>query len=147
MSNLIQSIKTMIAKHQQKVRQKQFLEAAMGACALLAVADGDIGFAELMARDYILDNVQQLQLFDANEAAETFRIKAEALQDNYQQEKTEIINLSTPYSGDRELAPLLLQISLVIAKADRELKPSEQAIINELKQVLQINDLDIAISY
>ncbi len=144
MSNIIQSIKAMIAKHQQKVRQKQFLEAAMSACALLAVADGDIGFAELMARDYILDNVQQLQLFDANEAAETFRIKAEALQNNYQQEKTEIINLITPYSGDRELAPLLLQISLVIAKADRDLKPSEQAIINELKQVLQINDLDIS---
>ncbi len=144
MSNLIQSIKTMIAKHQQKVRQKQFLEAAMGACALLAVADGDIGFAELMARDYILDNVQQLQLFDANEAAETFRIKAEALQNNYQPEKTEIIELITVYSGDRELGPLLLQISLIIAKADRELKPSEQEIINELKQVLQINDLDIS---
>ncbi len=144
MANLIQSIKTIIAKHQQQVRQKQFLQAAMGACALLAVADGDIGFAELMAREYILDNVQQLQLFDANEAAETFRIKAEALQNNYQQEKTEIINLITPYSGDRELAPLLLQISLVIAKADRELKPSEQEIINELKEVLQINDLDIS---
>ena len=144
MSNLIQSIKAMIAKHQQKVRQKQFLEAAMGVCALLAIADGDIGFAELMARDYILDNVQQLQLFDANEAAETFRIKAEALQNNYQPEKTEIINLITAYSGDRELAPLLLQISLVIAKADRELKPSEQEIIDELKQVLQINDLDIS---
>ncbi len=87
MSSIIQSIKAMIAKHQQQVQQKKFLEAAMGACALLAVADGDIGFAELMARDYILDNVQQLQLFDANEAAEIFRLKGEALQNNYQEEK------------------------------------------------------------
>ena len=106
MANLIQSIKTIIAKHQQQVRQKQFLQAAMGACALLAVADGDIGFAELMARDYILDNVQQLQLFDANEAAEVFRLQGEALQNNYQQEKTQIIQHITTYSGDRELAPL-----------------------------------------
>ena len=140
MANLIQSIKAMIAQHQQQVRQKQFLEAAMGTCALLAVADGDIGFAELMARDYILDNVQQLQLFDANEAAEIFRLKGEALQNNYQQEKTEIINSIAPYVGDRDLAPLLLQISLVIANADRKLKSSEKAIINELKQVLQIKE-------
>ena len=116
----------------------------MGACALLAVADGDIGFAELMARDYILDNVQQLQLFDANEAAEIFRLKGEALQNNYQGEKTEIIKLITPYIGDRELAPLLLQISLVIANADRELKASEQEIINELKEVLQVNKIDMS---
>ena len=102
MSSIIQSIKAMIAKHQQQVQQKKFLEAAMGACALLAVADGDIGFAELMARDYILDNVQQLQLFDANEAAEIFRLKGEALQNNSQEEKTEIIKLITPYIGDRE---------------------------------------------
>ena len=144
MSSIIQSIKAMIAKHQQQVQQKKFLEAAMGACALLAVADGDIGFAELMARDYILDNVQQLQLFDANEAAEIFRLKGEALQNNYQEEKTEIIKLITPYIGDRELAPLLLQISLVIANADRELKASEQEIINELKEILQVNKIDMS---
>ena len=132
MSNMFQSIKAMIAKHQQQVRQKNFLEAAMGVCALLAVADGD------------LDNVQQLQLFDANEAAEIFRLKGEALQNNYQEEKTEIIKLITPYIGDRELAPLLLQISLVIANADRELKASEQEIINELKEVLQVNKIDMS---
>ena len=142
MSNIFQSIKAMIAKHQQQVRQKNFLEAAMGTCALLAVADGDIAFAELMARDYILDNIEQLQVFDANEAAEIFRIKGEALQNNYQQEKTAIMELITPYIGDKELAPLLLQICLVIAQADRELKPAEQEIINELKQILQIDDLD-----
>ncbi|MDJ0728623.1 MAG: tellurite resistance TerB family protein [Crocosphaera sp.] len=142
MSNIIQSIKAIIAKHQHKVRQKQFLEAVMGACALLAVADGNIDFAELMARDYILDHVEQLQVFDANEAAEIFRIKAEALQNNYQQEKTQILKLITPYTQDRELAPLLLKICLVIAKADRKLTSSEQEIINELKQILEINDLE-----
>ena len=48
------------------------------------------------------------------------------------------------YIGDRELAPLLLQISLVIANADRELKASEQEIINELKEVLQVNKIDMS---
>ncbi len=144
MSNIIESIKAIITKRQDKVRQKQFLEAVMGVCALLAVADGQVDFAELIARDYILDNVEQLQVFDANEAAEIFRIKAEALQNNYQQEKKQIIKFIAPYREDRELAPLLLKICLIIAKADRNLTSSEQEIINELKQTLAINELDIS---
>ncbi|MDJ0508431.1 MAG: tellurite resistance TerB family protein [Crocosphaera sp.] len=138
MSNIFQSIKGIIAKHQHQIRQKQFLETVMGACALLAVADGKIDFSELMARDYILDNIEQLQVFDANEAAEIFRIKAEALQNNYQQEKTKIIGLIAHYTVDKELGGLLLQICLIIAKADRNLSSSEQEIMNELKQVLEI---------
>ncbi|MDJ0845495.1 tellurite resistance TerB family protein [Crocosphaera sp.] len=139
MSNIIESIKGIITKRQNKVRQKQFLEAVMGVCALLAVADGAVDFAELMARDYILDNVEQLQVFDANEAAEIFRLKTEALQNNYQQEKTAIIKLVSPYCEDRELSNLLLKISLIIAKADTKLTSSEQEIINELKQILAID--------
>lgn len=140
MSNIIESIKGIITKRQNKVRQKQFLEAVMGVCALLAVADGEVDFAELMARDYILDHVEQLQVFDANEAAEIFRLKTEALQNNYQQEKTAIIKLVSPYCEDRELSNLLLQISLTIAKADTKLTSSEQEIINELKQILEIDE-------
>lgn len=142
MSNIIQSIKAMITKHQQKVRQKQFLEAVMGTCALLAIADEYIDFSELIARDYLLDNLQPLQLFDANEAAEIFRLKAEALHNNYQQEKAQIIKSITPYADDTEFAPLLLKICLVIAKADRKITASEQELINEIKQVLKINPLD-----
>ena len=39
---------------------------------MMASADGEISFAELMARDYVLDHVQQLQVFDPNEAADLF---------------------------------------------------------------------------
>ena len=140
--NIIESIKALIAKHQQKVRQQDFLEATMGACALLSVADGEVSFAELMARDYILDHVEQLQLCDANEAADLFRNQTEALQNNYEQEKKRILKLISPYADDRELAALLLRICETIATADRELKSSEQQILSELKKVLRIEKLN-----
>ena len=144
MSNIIESIKALIAKHKQKVRQQEFLEAAMGACALLSVADGEVNFAELIARDYVLDHVRQLQLCDANEAADIFRTQTEALQKNYQEGKSRILELITPYAYDADLAPLLLRICLVIAKADTELKPSEEKIVSELRQVLQVDELKLS---
>jgi tellurite resistance protein len=139
--NIIDSIKALIAKHHQKIRQQDFLKAAMAACALLSVADGEVNFAELMARDYVLDHVKQLQLCDPNQAADLFRDYTEALQENYEAEKSKILKLITPYADDAELAPLLLRICLVIAKADEQLKPSEQEIVNQLQQALQIEKL------
>ena len=144
MSNIIESIRGLIAKHQEKTRQQQFLEAAMGACALLSMVDGEVSFAELMARDYILDHVQRLQMCDANEAADVFRNQIEALKNNYQEAKSKILELITPYAGDAELAPLLLRISIAIAKADRELQPSEEAMVTELRKVLQIDKLELS---
>lgn len=139
MTSIIESIQGLIGKNPQKVRQQKFLEAAMGACALLSVADGEVNFAELMARDYVLDHVKQLQLCDANQAADIFRDQTEALLSNYEEEKSRILKLISPYACDPELAGLLLRISLVIAKADTDLKPSEQEIFNELNKVLHLD--------
>ena len=70
MAGLVSAIETLLAKHHQKVRSRQFLEAVMGASAMLALADGEISFAELMARDYVLARVRELQVFAPNEAEE-----------------------------------------------------------------------------
>ena len=84
MTGIFNGIKALLAKHDQKVRDRQFLEAAMGASAMLALADGEISFAELMARDYILDHVKQLQVFEPNEAADIFCVYAETISNNPQ---------------------------------------------------------------
>ncbi len=48
MSGVISAIEALLAKHHQKVRSRQFLDAVMGASAMLALADGEISLAELI---------------------------------------------------------------------------------------------------
>ena len=40
MAGIVSALKSLLAKHHQKIRSRQFLEAAMGASAMLALADG-----------------------------------------------------------------------------------------------------------
>ena len=143
MAGIFSAIEALLAKHHQKVRSRQFLEAAMGASAMLALADGEISFAELMARDYVLDHVKQLQIFDPNEAADLFRNYAETISNNPQIGKAIVLEAITQLSGDRELASLLLRICLVIAKADCDFSQPERQLINSFCDVLGLEKEEI----
>ena len=144
MSNIIESLKASIAKYQQKVRDRKFLEAAMGACALLSLADGEISFAELIARDYLLDNVNRLQLFDPNQAAEVFRAQAEALEADNETQKARILETIAQFANDAELAPLLLRICIAIAIADRNFSSSEREVVSQLGKMLGLEESELS---
>ena len=143
MTGIVSSIKALLAKHDQKVRDRQFLEAAMGASAMLALADGEISFAELMARDYVLDHVKQLQVFEPNEAADIFRVYAETISNNPQLGKANVLEAISKLSGDQELASLLLRICLVIAKADCSFSQPEHEVIDSFCDVLGLDKEEI----
>ncbi|MGK7948735.1 MAG: tellurite resistance TerB family protein [Xenococcaceae cyanobacterium] len=143
MAGLVSSIEALLAKHHQKVRSRQFLEAVMGASAMLALADGEISFAELMARDYVLDHVRELQVFDPNEAAELFRTYAETISIDPKRGKTVILEAITQLSGDAELASLLLRICVVIGKSDCDFSQRERAVINTFGDVLGLDKGEI----
>ena len=136
MSGVISALKALLAQDHQRVRRQHFLEAAMGASALLALADGEISLAELMARDYVLDHVKELQVFDPNEAAELFRSYAEAIEADPDAGSSKVLEAVTQLSGDRELAPLLLRVCVVIGKADLNFSEREREVVATLCDVL-----------
>ncbi len=143
MAGIVSAIKALLAKHHQQVRSRQFLEAAMGASAMLALADGEISFAELMARDYVLDHIKELQVFNANEAAELFRTYAETISNNPQKGKIMVLEAINQLSGDKELASLLVRICTVIGKADYDLSQQEREVINTFCDVLGLETEEI----
>ena len=147
MMGVIETLKALLVKHEQKIRSQKFLEAAMAATAMLALADGKISFAELMARDYILDQVKELQVFEPNEAVELFRTYAETI--SLDPEKGEVIvdKAITQLCGDEELASLLLRICLVMAKADRDLSQQEQKVINGFCDILGLDKGEINLKF
>ena len=143
MAGVVNALKALLAKHHQKVRSRQFLEAAMGASAMLALADGEISFAELMARDYVLDHVKELQVFAPNEAAELFRTYAETISTDPNRGKTMVLEAMTKLSRDEELASLLLRICMVIGKADYDFNQQEWEVIDTFCDVLGLEKEEI----
>ncbi len=143
MAGFFSGFKALLTQHHQKVRTRQFLEASMKASALLAIADGDLSFAELMARDFVLDRVKELQVFDPNEAAEIFRQTTQELKNSPDIAKEKILTAVTKLSGDLDLAPLLIRICITIAKADYDFSEPESEVIAELSEVLGLKVEDV----
>ena len=140
---MINAVKVLLQKHHQQVRNREFLEAAMGASALLAMADGEVSFAELMARDYLLDRVDILHMFDPGEAAELFRHYVEAIQGDADHGLSKVVEAVSKLSGDTELAPLLIRVCMVICKADGNFSQREHVILADLGNVLGLEGVDL----
>ena len=140
MTGIINTLKSLLNRNQTQVRNQKFVEAVMGSIALLALADGEISFAELMARDYFLDHVQQLKIIDPNEAAELFRCYAEMIESDPKAGRGKLWSLVSTFYGDEILAPLLLQICEAVAKADTDYSKQEQAIVKKLAEILGLEN-------
>ncbi len=143
LSIVINAVKALLQKHQQQVRNRDFLEAAMGASALLATADGEVSFAELMARDYLLDRVEILHMFDSGMAADLFRQYAESIQEDTDAGWAKVIESVKKISGDEELARLLIRVCIAICKADLKFSEREHAIVADLCGVLGLEGIDL----
>ena len=117
---------------------RAFLRAAMGTGALIAMADDEVTFAELMARDYLLDNIEELHVFDPHEAADLFRDYAEAIALDRETGKAKVFEEVVQFMGDEKMAPLLVKVGVAISKADYDFSEREHAAIEELCEVLGV---------
>jgi tellurite resistance protein TerB len=141
---VISTIKTLLTEHHHKVRSRNFLEAVMGASALLALADGKLSLAELVARDFVLHHVKELQVFEAEEASEIFYLAIEDLKATPEINKQKILKAVAKFSANKDLAVLLVRVCIVIARWDDDFSEPEQKIISELCHVL---GLDLTMIY
>lgn len=143
MSRMLDAVKTQLARHLERVRSRQFLEAAMAASALVASADGEVSFAEVMGRDYVLDRVEQLQVFEAVEAVKLFRDTIEDLQANPEAGAARVRETVARIAGDEELVQLLLRVCVAIAKADSEFSEGEREVVADLCEALGTEMIEV----
>ena len=140
MSGIINALKNLLSERQQQVHTHHFLEASMGASALLALADGEISFAELMARDFVLDNVKELQVFTPAEAVELFRTYSEIIASSPEKGKAKVLAAVKQLAGDRELSELLIRVCIAIAKADYNFSEGEREVVSSLCDILGLEE-------
>jgi tellurite resistance protein len=116
------------------------MEATMAVSALLAMADGEVSVSEHLARDYVLDNVKELKIYDVHKAVDMFRSYAEAIKADGKAGKEKIYHIISKFSGDVSHATVLIRAGALIAKADGNFSQKEEKIIAELCHRLQLED-------
>jgi tellurite resistance protein TerB len=129
----------------QRLRTRRFLDAAMAATAYLALADEKVKFSERLALDYILENMNELKIFDVHKAVDLFRDYAEAIQDNRRNGRDQVFRAVSKFACDQDSATLLLKACLFIAKADGVLNEKESAALEELCGLLRVSSSDLEV--
>ncbi|MGD8252761.1 MAG: TerB family tellurite resistance protein [Syntrophobacterales bacterium] len=136
MANIFRAARKSMAEKLERHRNKPFLDSMMAATALLALADEEIVLSERLALDFILENVNELKVFDVHQAVNLFQDWGKAIKEDFGTAKKEVLKAVAKFSGDEEKASLLVRGGILIAKADGDFSEPEQKVLDELCQVL-----------
>jgi tellurite resistance protein TerB len=145
MVDLIARARAVVAEHVERFRNRDFLEAAMAAAALVSQADGSVNFTEATTVDQALDAVHRLNIYDRNEAADLYRSWIDELESDPEDARSRIMKAVHEISDDEEAARILIRICIAIAKSDETIDDAERETVNELADALGLDSstLDI----
>ena len=108
----------------------------MAASALVAIADGKVSFSERHRIDQILQNLEELKIFDVHEAIDILNTHLDRLSTNPGTGKSHAMAAIRRIKDDPVAGRLLIKICVSISNADGEFAASEQSQVDEICEQL-----------
>ena len=121
------------------IRDKDFLKAAMAACALIILADGDSALSERFAIDDLLARMERLRLYDPHKAIAILDDFMDRLRKEEARSRHILLNKIERLAKQRELAEAIPPIVTAVALADGEVNPHEFAMLRHICALLEID--------
>ena len=143
MPGLVDKARTLLSRHSERVRGRLFLDAVMAASALVATVDGEVNLPELLRRDALLDRIDALKAFDAQDAVQRFEKFVAAIEADPEAGSARALQAVSHFGDDPEAAQLLLRAAVAIAKADAGFSTEEQRSVARLCEALGMEELDL----
>jgi tellurite resistance protein TerB len=119
-------------------KTKEFANASMAMCALIAAADGSIDPEERRKTEGFIRNNEALKVFPADELLEKFNFYASKLQGDYGFGKMESIATIGKLKKDPGAGRTVIQLGIVIGGADGNFDKDEQQAVREACNALGI---------
>jgi tellurite resistance protein TerB len=119
--------KTQAGKH----KNKEFADASMAVCALIAAADGTISAEERSRTAGFITSNDALSIFPATELLERFNHFAGKLESDYDFGKVEAVQALSKLKGKPDAARAVIQVGIIIGGADGEFDKNEMQAVRE----------------
>jgi len=142
MSGIARSLAPRIRRQVLKLRDRNLLEGAMAASALVAMADHRIRLEEDLAVGAVLNNLELLQVYDPELALSLHTGFVDRLRSDYPKGRELAMDTVRRCRGDIEAAELLVKVGIAIAKADADFAPEELQVIEDICEAVGIEGLD-----
>lgn len=129
----------------QRSRHKSFVEAAMAACAMVALADEDQRLSELITRDRVLVRIDELGSIDHQQAVALYDDYSSRIQRDPAHGREYAFKAITVFAEDREAAELLVRMSVAVGQADQTFSPRERSMVERICRRLNLHPGDLGV--
>ncbi len=114
-----------------KFKNKDFAEASMAMCAMIAAADGSIDAEERRKTAGFITSNDVLSIFPASELQEKFAHYANKLEADYDFGKVEAIQALSKLRKKPEAGRAVIQVGIIIGGADGNFDQDEKNAVRE----------------
>ena len=129
----------------QRSRHKSFVEAAMAACAMVAMADEDQRLSELITRDRVLVRIDELGSIDHQQAVALYDDYSKRIQRDPVLGREQALQVIVAFAGDRESSELLVRMCVAVGRADQAFSATERSVVEIICRRLNLHPGDLGV--
>ena len=118
MTGILDDLKHFFQGRSEKEQNRPFLEAAMAACAMISVSEGQVSFADRIRVDQIMETLTRLKVFDPHEGVDLFNHYTAAILASPKQGRDAALQTIKAVAADPETAEVLIDLCLAVSLSD-----------------------------
>ncbi|HRH76176.1 MAG TPA: tellurite resistance TerB family protein [Cellvibrionaceae bacterium] len=129
-----------------KYKNRDFLNAVVAGCALVAAADGSISSAEKQKMLVFINSSDELKVFNSDEVIASFNNVVSKFDFDYEIGKAEALKVIAKIKSDAAASKLMVRVCCVIGASDGDFDASEKAVVSVICKELGIDpaEFDLA---
>lgn len=131
-----------VADRVKKYKNREFMEAAVAAIAMVSAADGDISSAEKQKMIKYFESSAELSVFKSADVIAYFKTITDKFEFDAAIGKAEALKVVGKLRSNVDAARLLVRVCCVVGAADGDFDASERAVVTQLCKELQLDPKD-----
>ncbi|ULO07285.1 tellurite resistance TerB family protein [Paenibacillus sp. 19GGS1-52] len=137
--NWLNTTKNGLSDQVKKFKNKDFMNAVVAGCALVAAADGKITEAEKNKMAGYMNISNELKVFDMKEVINQFNFYVSNFDFSPEIGKQEALKSISKFSSKPEVGRVIVGVCSAIGAADGDFDEHEKAVVRNICSVLGLN--------
>ncbi|OMF36878.1 Tellurite resistance TerB [Paenibacillus sp. FSL H8-0548] len=144
-SSWLQNTKQGLTDQVKKLKNKDFLDAVVAGCAIVAGADGSIDAAEKQKMAGYIGRSEELSVFDMTLVINRFNHYVGNIEFDGMIGKQEALKAIAKYSGKPEIGRVIVGVCSAIGAADGDFDAKEQAAVRDICKTLGLDPSEFSL--
>jgi tellurite resistance protein TerB len=129
----------------ERSKHKTFVEAAMAACALVALTDEEQRLSELIIRDRVLVRIDELRSIDHTQAVSVYDSFAKQICADPAAGRARAMACIGALADDQEAAGLVIRMCVAVGCADQNFSARERGVVEAICRQLNVHPGDFGV--